>query len=1344
MLPADAFLPHCIANTPAPLRRIYYGCIIRFGCCCRRRRDRRRGRRRRHGWQWDISFAKSLRHGVFAVNILPRGTTPHLVVLTDGVVSFPDQATINTVLERFRETNKIPLSFIQLGAAYHPSCNLGAVADTDLLHFLAKATNGSVLYSRDLPELPGSIQRILSSSYTQQQDMMDSEMVMPIATPQVNVCHTAFLMTTFSQVAGSTVASAAKANLPTEILTTVVGGHQGESELLDWRFYQPPPVQVIRQRWKLYTVAVDLPTLLLCRFRSGFQLRAIATPEGNWSDGRRSDRCRPGRTQVTVVLPFKQHVRIECTMEAIRPFAAINATTSPEVPVTRVRFDVVGPYTFQRIFNNLVQQGSGLVSRAQRLESAVQLKEYLEGARQADNNIAFCNAFRFAAPSLATIPAGLDPTEPVFVGDTKTEEGLSLNWPPDPAEAVNVDDPVHHAFVTFWTAVMSLTDAELRHCMPTETLPLLLATDAFHPPAGASASGSGSQLYYYCRTFKWQGAIQWLLHSLRQWCTFALLEDTYVKVCDHGEQSEEYPGGQQPTFCLVRVARQEGMCVVQAAFLSGGPTERNSILRDIQGHLFGSGGGGNTGPSSSSVPGGSNKEASQPPGGLGSTGTGLSAGGAALVTQVPPSLPLLVVKYPRVPSDFTTFGGDIPEDRACWLRVISYLTEVRRIYDIDVWQDGIDVARGIIDRILRLRMAEGFMVVSQTAGCLTLVKTIEMQIAPSSPETRPCLVQYVVFPPVFDDVIPLEIWVEPQAGTAVTGPGYLAGCTWDEIIPRFHAREHAYISAVSSHQALLREINTALVSDKDDGDGTPMVPLSRQDQSVKAIVDVKGGAVVEVVPFVLNIPSLLQVSNGKQLLYSFFALAEGGDTEQDPNIDGSNNSKNNSLSSSSSISNNNNNNNSNKPAMRPTSVWDANQLAARIVLRAVAANADMEIVLSDEHGDDLAAVLSTFCYSDAAAAEGIRAPAASSMFGSRNHNGCRYRCFINAVTSDQFTVTLVPHLLNEEEALATFPVPPGGSGQAPEVEGQKVLFGDAAQQSVTYSIYTFDCDKLQVDASYDPSVHHERTTLDLRREPLSVMLDSYQVLDPTGAQGISADLNDIVARSLVSTVALRLQAQLFVAEQDVNRVMEACNHHEREIDLTKLLQLLVKLCPGEAAPRNNDDYSRASVRDRFVRILHHRFAEIATAPNTFFLDSPDQAEQFLRQLGVTAATAGMDVDETTGETTNLVWPDVRRGGRLPDDDRGPLTGVGGDFEHDTFSPAHFEDKEVVLAFLQPRAKPSQHRSESSIQEDGSAEEAVFGSLLSDRDGKMTGLALPACPLLLCPPRSRRRLSLSRE
>lgn len=111
---------------------------------------------------WDVSFPKSLRHCIFAATLLPADASAALLVLTDGVVAFPDQGAVEAVLERFFSTS-ISCSFVQIGAAYHPQCSLGEVPDTELLHFLATATGGGVFFARDLPPLPPSLAAALAT-----------------------------------------------------------------------------------------------------------------------------------------------------------------------------------------------------------------------------------------------------------------------------------------------------------------------------------------------------------------------------------------------------------------------------------------------------------------------------------------------------------------------------------------------------------------------------------------------------------------------------------------------------------------------------------------------------------------------------------------------------------------------------------------------------------------------------------------------------------------------------------------------------------------------------------------------------------------------------------------------------------------------------------------------------------------------------------------------------------------------------------------------------------------------------------------------------------------------------
>lgn len=73
-----------------------------------------------------------------------------IVVITDGVLSFPNCKSLDALLSQLRNST-IACSFIQLGSPYHPFSSFGRVPYKELMEFISTATCGAYFpASRDI------------------------------------------------------------------------------------------------------------------------------------------------------------------------------------------------------------------------------------------------------------------------------------------------------------------------------------------------------------------------------------------------------------------------------------------------------------------------------------------------------------------------------------------------------------------------------------------------------------------------------------------------------------------------------------------------------------------------------------------------------------------------------------------------------------------------------------------------------------------------------------------------------------------------------------------------------------------------------------------------------------------------------------------------------------------------------------------------------------------------------------------------------------------------------------------------------------------------------------------
>lgn len=113
----------------------------------------------------DTGFINMLRFGMLALKLLPdsssaskfrvtkkiihsvsRVALADIIVVTDGIINIPDMNIFDLVLSQLRSST-VCCSFIQVAGSFHPNCCKGFVPYTELMQFLASATQGAYITS---------------------------------------------------------------------------------------------------------------------------------------------------------------------------------------------------------------------------------------------------------------------------------------------------------------------------------------------------------------------------------------------------------------------------------------------------------------------------------------------------------------------------------------------------------------------------------------------------------------------------------------------------------------------------------------------------------------------------------------------------------------------------------------------------------------------------------------------------------------------------------------------------------------------------------------------------------------------------------------------------------------------------------------------------------------------------------------------------------------------------------------------------------------------------------------------------------------------------------------------
>ncbi|KAM9483305.1 KICSTOR complex protein SZT2 isoform 15-T15 [Clarias gariepinus] len=92
----------------------------------------------------DVGLVSMVRQGILALQLLPVNSSAGIIIITDGVMSVPDVAVCETLLNQLK-SGTVACSFVQVGGAHSYDCSFGYVPNMELMKFISMATFGSYL-----------------------------------------------------------------------------------------------------------------------------------------------------------------------------------------------------------------------------------------------------------------------------------------------------------------------------------------------------------------------------------------------------------------------------------------------------------------------------------------------------------------------------------------------------------------------------------------------------------------------------------------------------------------------------------------------------------------------------------------------------------------------------------------------------------------------------------------------------------------------------------------------------------------------------------------------------------------------------------------------------------------------------------------------------------------------------------------------------------------------------------------------------------------------------------------------------------------------------------------------
>ncbi|KAM8874562.1 KICSTOR complex protein SZT2 isoform 2-T2 [Spinachia spinachia] len=227
----------------------------------------------------DMGLVSMVRQGILALQLLPPNSSAGIIIITDGVMSVPDVAVCETLLNQLR-SGTIACSFVQVGGAYSYDCSFGYIPNVELMKFISLATFGSYLPS--CPEV----------------DLKSQDM---------NTYHKAFLTYSFlntSESTNSDIFCVSQHKLFNEHLVSASGN---------------PALVMRRKKHTEKEVHAHLISVVSVRLREGYTIREISLTKGGT------------QLEVKLVLLWKHNMHIEYLAAASWPLDPAKRTTRVEV-----------------------------------------------------------------------------------------------------------------------------------------------------------------------------------------------------------------------------------------------------------------------------------------------------------------------------------------------------------------------------------------------------------------------------------------------------------------------------------------------------------------------------------------------------------------------------------------------------------------------------------------------------------------------------------------------------------------------------------------------------------------------------------------------------------------------------------------------------------------------------------------------------------------------------------------------------------------------------------------------------------------------------------------------------
>ncbi|RCI06178.1 hypothetical protein CU098_001117, partial [Rhizopus stolonifer] len=292
------------------------------------------------------NLSRILHAGHFALKLLPRQGRAQLILITDGAMK--SNVHDNTFVRQFAEED-ITCHVIQIGFAssFIPGRNFGFVPDTEILQFLARATNGTFMYSKECLTNPDSNTFVFDQSNEESQNttnpekypivqFIDINKAKHIQTP--NIFHRQFLFreTVLTRYHHSELRLQAEKDSQSQLNRREISGNSmrdANNSISSMRYNFPwdPYAKAPEDEWRLlkyreYTLPAEFSHVIAARAREGFTLQSVFFDDGTGfrhvesglHDLEVSDLAtlRKERIQILMTMRWQPNVTIEFRIRA--------------------------------------------------------------------------------------------------------------------------------------------------------------------------------------------------------------------------------------------------------------------------------------------------------------------------------------------------------------------------------------------------------------------------------------------------------------------------------------------------------------------------------------------------------------------------------------------------------------------------------------------------------------------------------------------------------------------------------------------------------------------------------------------------------------------------------------------------------------------------------------------------------------------------------------------------------------------------------------------------------------------------------------------------------------------